>query len=67
MSVYEIDPLLDPRWPEFLQRNPRASIFHTVGWLDALKRTYGYEPVAYTTRQEPSWAAPGFSAESVAG
>ena len=49
MSVYEIDPLLDPRWPEFLQRNPRASIFHTAGWLDALKRTYGYEPVAYTT------------------
>ena len=49
MSVYEIDPLCDPRWPEFLQKNPRASVFHTAGWLEALKRTYGYEPVAYTT------------------
>jgi hypothetical protein len=51
MSVYEIDPLCDSRWPEFLQRNPRASVFHTAGWLEALKRTYGYEPVAYTTSQ----------------
>jgi hypothetical protein len=24
-------------------------VFHTPGWLEALKRTYGYEPVAYTT------------------
>jgi hypothetical protein len=49
MGVYEIDPLRDPRWPEFLQRKPCASVFHTRGWLEALKRTYGYEPVAYTT------------------
>jgi hypothetical protein len=49
MSVYEIDPLRDPRWPDFLEEHPRASIFHTRGWLEALKRTYGYEPVAYTT------------------
>ena len=49
MGVYEIDPLCDPRWPEFLQNNPRASVFHTPGWLRALKRTYGYEPVVYTT------------------
>src|SRR5438105_7133455 len=48
MSVYEIDPLCDPRWPEFLGKNPRASVFHTKGWLEALKRTYRYEPVAYT-------------------
>lgn len=49
MGVYEIDPLRDPRWPEFLQGNQRASVFHTPAWLEALKRTYGYEPVAYTT------------------
>jgi hypothetical protein len=24
-------------------------VFHTPGWLEALRRTYGYEPVAYTT------------------
>jgi len=24
-------------------------VFQTPGWLDAIRRTYGYEPVAYTT------------------
>jgi len=32
-----------------VERHPNASIFHTVGWLESLKRTYGYEPVAFTT------------------
>jgi len=27
----------------------KASIFHTPGWLGALWRTYGYEPVVFTT------------------
>ena len=49
MSVYEIDPLCEPHWQEFLQRDPWASVSHAVGWLEALKRTCGYEPVAYTT------------------
>ena len=48
MSVYKIDPLSDPRWPEFLQRHPDAAIFHTPAWLEALRRTYGYEAVVYT-------------------
>ncbi len=34
---------------ELVDRHPDASIFHSVGWLEALKRTYGYEPVAFTT------------------
>lgn len=49
LPIYKIDPLEDPRWAEFLERHPRASVFHTPGWLEALCRTYGYEPVAYTT------------------
>ena len=44
-----IDPLHDPRWEEFVGRHPRASVFHSPAWLEALRRTYGYEPVAYTT------------------
>jgi hypothetical protein len=32
-----------------LEQNPNASVFHSVPWLDALRRTYGYEVVAYTT------------------
>lgn len=49
MPGYRIDPLQDARWEEFLQTHPRASIFHTSGWLEALRRTYGYEPVVFTT------------------
>ena len=44
-----IEPLKDRRWDDFLQRHPRASIFHTKSWLQVLHRTYGYEPVAFTT------------------
>ena len=44
-----IEPLKDCRWDSFLQRHPRSSIFHTKSWLRALRRTYGYEAVAFTT------------------
>ena len=44
-----IEPLKDCRWEGFLQRHPRSSIFHTKSWLQVLHRTYGYEPVAFTT------------------
>ncbi len=47
--VYIVDPLQDPRWDEFLQTHPRASLFHSSGWLRALAVTYGYQPIAYTT------------------
>src|SRR5436853_1516189 len=47
--VYTLDPLQDARWPGFLAKHPSASIFHSRGWLDALRRTYKYEPIAYTT------------------
>lgn len=49
MTVHQVDPIRDPRWAEFVDRHPRASVFHTPGWLAALHRTYGYEPLVYTT------------------
>jgi hypothetical protein len=49
MNFHEIDPLTDERWEGFLDRHPQASIFHTRGWLEALHRTYGYAPLAFTT------------------
>jgi hypothetical protein len=49
LNVYQTDPTKDVRWTELIQRHPRASVFHTVEWLQALHRTYGYEPVAFTT------------------
>jgi CelD/BcsL family acetyltransferase involved in cellulose biosynthesis len=53
MTVWQINPLRDPRWAAFLERHRAASVFHTPAWLETLERTYGYEPVALTT------AAPG--------
>src|SRR6266851_1576568 len=49
MRFYQVDPMQDARWAELVERHPRASVFHTAGWLRALQRTYGYEPVAFTT------------------
>jgi GNAT acetyltransferase-like protein len=49
MRLYRIDPTSDARWVELVQRHPKASVFHTVGWLRALRRTYGYQPVVFTT------------------
>ena len=49
MLTYTIDPLRDARWPAFIESSRHSSIFHTRGWLEALDRTYGYHPVAFTT------------------
>ena len=49
MQVCCINPLTDPRWRLFVESHPEASIFHTPEWLEALRRTYGYEPIAYAS------------------
>ena len=49
--VSAIDPLQDSRWSAFIANHPRASVFHTPGWLEALRRTYGFKPEAYTTSE----------------
>jgi CelD/BcsL family acetyltransferase involved in cellulose biosynthesis len=47
--LHEIDPLQDPRWTKFSQEHPQSAIFHSSGWLQALRLTYGYKPVVFTT------------------
>ena len=32
-----------------MERHPNASVFHQRGWLEALSRTYGYEPYVLTS------------------
>jgi hypothetical protein len=49
MRFYQVDPIQDLRWLEFVEKHPRASVFHGIAWLEALRRTYGYEPVVFTT------------------
>ena len=48
-ALYQVDPLRDERWERLVNRHPDATIFHTRAWLEALRRTYGYEPVVYAT------------------
>jgi CelD/BcsL family acetyltransferase involved in cellulose biosynthesis len=48
MKIHVLDPLLDSRWDELVACHPRASVFHQRGWLEALARTYGYEPYVLT-------------------
>jgi len=48
-AIYRVDPLLDPRWKRFSETHPLAAVFHSVPWLEALRRTYGYKPVVLTT------------------
>jgi len=48
-AVHTLDPLEDARWERFLQNHSKATLFHSRAWLEALSRTYGYRPVAFTT------------------
>lgn len=54
MPVYTLDPLRDVRWPEFVGRHQSASVFHSAPWLEAIRQTYGYIPVVYTTSSPDS-------------
>jgi CelD/BcsL family acetyltransferase involved in cellulose biosynthesis len=47
--VYTLNPLEDPRWTSFVETHLQSSVFHTSSYLDALRRTYGYQPIVYTT------------------
>lgn len=48
-GTYEIDPIADSRWAAFVDRHPSSSLFHTTGWLSALRNVYGYQPMCITT------------------
>src|SRR5260370_20997308 len=39
----------DRGWLKLIEADPKATVFHTPGWLEALLRTYGYPPVVLTT------------------
>lgn len=49
LACHQSDPLQDPRWMKLVTEHPKASVFHTPSWLEALQSTYQYEPVVFTT------------------
>src|SRR6185437_1205738 len=48
-GLTSIDPLQDPRWGDLVAKHPKASVFHSVEWLRALRSAYGYQPTAICT------------------
>jgi len=48
LHVHILHPLSDRRWDDLVARHRHASVFHQRGWLEALSRTYGYEPLVLT-------------------
>jgi hypothetical protein len=55
----EIDPLTDARWDRLVGSHASGAVFHTTGWLQALKRSYGYEPVVLTASPDDSELSSG--------
>jgi len=49
MPTYEMNPLTDTRWDGFVDSHPKGCIFHTSSWLRALRDTYKYQPVVFTS------------------
>jgi hypothetical protein len=47
MRFHELDPIQDPRLGGVVEGDPKAAVFHTVGWLQALQRNYGYRSVVF--------------------
>lgn len=42
MRMCDIDPAVDSRWNAIVRTTETATIFHTAGWLEVIKRTYGW-------------------------
>jgi hypothetical protein len=52
VTLRELDPERDDRWAEFVERADESSVFHTREWARALRRTYGFQSLVYTTADE---------------
>jgi CelD/BcsL family acetyltransferase involved in cellulose biosynthesis len=52
VTLQTINPLRDGRWEKLVAEHPSASVFHLGAWLEALARTYGYEPMVLTSARD---------------
>jgi len=46
-DIVEFDPCGDARWLPFVSHHTRATVFHRVSWLEALRQTYGFRTIAF--------------------
>ena len=62
IELQPVDEASTPEWTVFVECHPRATVFHSLGWLRAVGATFGYEPnsrLAYDRRGNPVAAVPG--------
>jgi hypothetical protein len=45
--AYPLDPLSDPRWEAYVEKEPDALVYHHPAWMEVLQHTYGKEPVGF--------------------
>jgi hypothetical protein len=48
-KIYEISATEDSRWDDFVKQHAHTSVFHTPQWLGALRQTYGFMPIVFST------------------
>jgi CelD/BcsL family acetyltransferase involved in cellulose biosynthesis len=52
MQIKIIDPTIDRRWDEFVDRQKNSTIFHTSAWARVIKDSYNYAPRYYVIEDE---------------
>ncbi|MCK4235940.1 MAG: GNAT family N-acetyltransferase, partial [Candidatus Krumholzibacteria bacterium] len=57
MPVALIDPISDPRWDNFVESSPKATIFHHSSWARVIAETYGYPHRYYALIEGPDITA----------
>jgi Acetyltransferase (GNAT) domain len=48
-TLFGLDPIRDSRWAAFVENHRDSSVFHSRGWLQALRDAYGYKFVVVST------------------
>lgn len=62
IAVRSIEETSDSEWVTYIREHPKATVFHSLGWLRAIKATFGYEPrsfLAYDRTGKRVAAIPG--------
>jgi CelD/BcsL family acetyltransferase involved in cellulose biosynthesis len=59
--------IADPRWRDFVESQPRASIFHHPAWATVLADTYGYRAMAIGLVERGGSLAAGLPVINVTG
>jgi hypothetical protein len=52
MNIKIINPAIDTRWDDFVNRQNQSTIFHTSAWAKVIQESYGYIPYYYVIEDD---------------